>query len=379
MLSTGEKAMISDMLQNNVPVNDIAIRLGRSISTIYNYKRLSDGDNHLHPTLSLRATSIDTGRKYKPASRVETGPGEQAQVDWASCGKILLHDRKQPLYAFLLTLSYSRMMYVEFTVKQNLKTLENCHMNAFEKLGIPKTIRYDNMKTVVLSHKRTGREPPKIVYNPAFLDFARYYKFVPEACPPYWPRSKGKVERSVRYLKDSFIPSANIGKNFISLENLNQQVAEWLQKTSKRTHRTLYKQPITLYQNEVAFLGTVKHIPRYANSFMESRRSTKDGLVAFNGNFYSIPQYLAGKNCSVREVSRSGVAILEIYHEYQKVAEHVTSQERGAWIVKSEHSLPSDAPDTESIPPKNKARSLRQPKNRHEIPVASRTLDYYDI
>lgn len=374
MLSVGERAMIRDLLKTGMAADEVARRTGRSISTVYNYQRLTKNGMGEKPHEDSAANQ--TRNHYKPAVRVETGPGEQAQVDWGSFGTVRIHDRKEKLYAFVYILSYSRMMYVEFVVRQNLSTLENCHMNAFEKLGIPKTIRYDNMKTVVLSHKRIKDASPEIKYNPAFLDFARYYGFVAEACPPYWPRAKGKVERSIRYLRDSFIEEANIGREFISLEYLNTQVSGWLEHQSWRTHRTLHQSPQRRYGQELPHLAMVKNVPRYCYSVLQERRSTKDGLVAFNGNLYSVPQYMAGKKCLVREMNKNGVSILEIYHEDEKIAEHVVTSQKGQWVVNSEHSL-MGAKSVEADA-RVAVKSLKQPRNRHDIAVATRPLGYYD-
>src|SRR5204862_98653 len=107
-----------------------------------------------------------------------------------------------------------------FVVRQNQQTLQACHIHAFEKIGIPQIILYDNMKTVVLGRKKLADGSKKIQYNPAFLDFARYYGFEVKACPPYWPRAKGKVESGVKYLKNNFMVGESFGKTFKSLDEL---------------------------------------------------------------------------------------------------------------------------------------------------------------
>ena len=170
--------------------------------------------------------------KYKPSIRFETEPGEQAQVDWGSCGKIDINGKIEKLYCFVYVLGYRRMTYVELTIKQNLYTLENCHIHAFEKLGIPKTIVYDNMKTVVIQREKLpdGKSIPR--FNLAFHDFAQHYGFNIFLCPPYWPRAKGKVEANVKYVKNNFMKSMKFNKDFSSLEKLNKKTQLWLATTA---------------------------------------------------------------------------------------------------------------------------------------------------
>jgi transposase len=82
--------------------------------------------------------------------RFETQPGQQAQVDWSSCGRIWHRDRLRSLSSFTMTLGYSRRQYVEFTTRQDMETFLRCHINAFRYFrGIPTEILYDNLKTAV--------------------------------------------------------------------------------------------------------------------------------------------------------------------------------------------------------------------------------------
>jgi transposase len=88
--------------------------------------------------------------------RFKTRPGEQAQVDFGTFtyerdGKL------QRCYAFVMVLSYSRMMYVEFVEQQDLSTFMRCHIHAFEALGISQTILYDNIKVVVTGRDQAGK------------------------------------------------------------------------------------------------------------------------------------------------------------------------------------------------------------------------------
>ncbi len=130
--------------------------------------------------------------------RFETPPGEQAQCDWAEVGRYPQPDGTAiRVYAFVMILCYSRYLYIEFTRSMSLTTLIRCHQNAFAFFGgWTKRILYDNMRQVVVGPNRT---------NARFLDFTRHYGFEPIRHRPYRPRTKGKVERSVQYLRESFL------------------------------------------------------------------------------------------------------------------------------------------------------------------------------
>ena len=154
---------------------------------------------------------------HRVVERFETDPGRQAQIDWGECGFITVDGVRRKLYVFVMVMGYSRMLYAQFTTSSKLPTLLMCLQMAFETLGIPKEILVDNMKQAVDQHDvATG----VVRWNRTFLDFADHHGFVPSACPPYWPRAKGKVERGVGYIKTSFLE----GRAFANLDDLNHQL-----------------------------------------------------------------------------------------------------------------------------------------------------------
>ena len=78
----------------------------------------------------------DSRRRSKLTVRFETPPGKQAQADWAYCGKFTAPDgRKLSVYAFLMVLSYSRMLFVRFTPSMKMRELIECHQEAFAFFG----------------------------------------------------------------------------------------------------------------------------------------------------------------------------------------------------------------------------------------------------
>ena len=108
--------------------------------------------------------------------RLSTLPGEQAQVDWASFGKIKIGNTERKLYAFVMVLSWSRYVFLKFYLNQGTANFQRGHIDAFEFFGgcLSKEIYYDNLKSAVL--ERIGKA---IRFNPEILAFAAHYLFKP--------------------------------------------------------------------------------------------------------------------------------------------------------------------------------------------------------
>lgn len=117
--------------------------------------------------------------------RFETLPGQQAHIDWGECGTLVVDGERRKLYAFVMVLGYSRMMYARFTTSTRLPVLLACLSRAFEALGMPAELLVDNMKQAVDQHDvSTGT----VHWNSKFLDFVEHHGVLPVASPPYWPR-----------------------------------------------------------------------------------------------------------------------------------------------------------------------------------------------
>ena len=187
-----------------------------------------------------------------PVVRFETDPGEQAQVDWTT-----IRSGKNPIYAFVMTLGYSRCTFVYFTDNMEDDTLIYCHEKAFLYFGgVAKTILYDNMKSVVIKRDQYGKGEHK--YNNALSDFAKKYGFKIRLCRPYRAKTKGKVERFNSYLKANFY-----GPLLIKLKDtnlvvtptlLNNRINSWLIMANNRIHGTTNEKPSELLKKEIGYL-----------------------------------------------------------------------------------------------------------------------------
>lgn len=151
--------------------------------------------------------------------RLATLPGEQGQVDWAHFGKLRVGRAERPLMAFVMVLSWSRMMYLRFFLDARMPSFLRGHQLAFETLGgVPREILYDNLKSAVL--ERVG---DAIRFNETLLQLAGHYRFAPKPCAPARGNEKGRVERRIRYIRDNFFAA----RTYESLDDLNAQAEDW--------------------------------------------------------------------------------------------------------------------------------------------------------
>jgi transposase len=226
--------------------------------------------------------------------RFETLPGHQAQIDWGECGHIRVGDQVCKLYVFVMVLGYSRMMYARFTTCVKLPVLLGCLKDAFRVLGIPRQVLVDNMKQAVEQHDViTG----VVRFNRTFLDFAEHFGFLPVACPPYWPRVKGKVERGVGFVKESFLE----GRCFVDLDDLNRQLSFWLDSTANvRTHGTTQERPIDRFARELPHLRPFAAIPALDVRPTEFRVAPPDSHISFEGVRYSVDPRAVGHTVIIR-------------------------------------------------------------------------------
>jgi len=177
-----------------------------------------------------------------PVVRFETGPGQQMQADWAS-----IRGGKYRLSVFVATLGWSRAAYIEFCEDERLETLIRCHENAFAAFGgVPREVLYDNMKTVVLERNAYGAGRHR--FHPGFLDYAGHAGFLPRLCRPYRARTKGKVERFIRYVKGSFwVPfAASMKQAGVKADRhaANAAASRWLREVANaRVHGTTGEVP----------------------------------------------------------------------------------------------------------------------------------------
>jgi hypothetical protein len=245
--------------------------------------------------------------------RFETPPGHQAQLDWGHLGVVVSGESTQKLYGFVLTLGHSRAMYADLATDQRLSTLLRLHEAAFEALGgIPQEILYDWMKTVALGTDERG----EVRWQPQFLDFARYWGFVPRLCRGYRPQTKGKIEAGVGYVRNNFL----VGCHPADFSGMRGQLFAWTARVANaRVHGTTYRVVAEAWEAEKPFLTPSAGRRPYPLVIQQLRRVSRDAYVAYGSNRYAVPWRAAGQEVFVREAG----GWLEIVREEETLARHV--------------------------------------------------------
>lgn len=290
------------------------------------YREIADlGYQGSYPTV------VNYVRLHRPDSapeaftRYETDPGEWAQVDWGDFGEIDHFGVKRKLYCFSYVLCFSRAQYIEFTLSCALPALLRSHMNAFRYLGgVPQKILYDNMKTVVLEHVGDN-----VRFNEGFLDFALHYGFIPKAAGVNYPEAKGKVERSIGYVRTSFFD----GGSFSDLEDLNRQRWTWLDQVCNiRNHGTTGARPVDRLPEEQQHLQSLRS-PDYDVCEVLLRRVHKDCYIRYQNNWYSVPWRYVGRSVTVKVYERE----LKVFDAGQLLATHPVCSLSRQFIRNPEH------------------------------------------
>ena len=243
--------------------------------------------------------------------RFETGPGEQAQVDWGQI-KVPMAEGPGAVHVFIMTLGYSRRTYAEGFTDERSASLLGAHERAFAHFGgRPAEILYDRMRTVL-----TGTAEGKPRWNPTFEAFARgHWGFEPRVCQPYRAQTKGKVESGVKYVKRNFAP----GRCFRDLADFNEQLHAWLIEIADvRVHGTTHERPIDRFAAEAGALVPVAGHPSFLQAMPRERVVADDWLVSIEANRYSVPWRLIGKTVQVVRVG----GLWHIHYRGDLVAEH---------------------------------------------------------
>jgi transposase len=309
-------------------------------------------------------------REIRPAAapkfevRFETPPGRQAQVDFAHFRTVFTDEpgAEHVVWLFSFVLGHSRLLWGRFVLHQDLQTLLRCHAAAFEALGgVPEQILYDRMRTVF---SREDPEAGHIVYNRTLLEFARHYGYLPRACKPYRAKTKGKVERPFRYIREDFF----LGRSFRNLDDLNMQFRQWLNQVANvRVHATTRRVVAEHFAEERPTLQRLPAGPFQAVLRLE-RRITRDGMVSVDGNLYSVPNTARRRPVEVHSTANE-VRILEAG---QIIAVHPVLDGRGQRrIIAGHRTLP---PPANSQTPRNG----RPGTARSGEIVALRPLAFYD-
>ena len=262
--------------------------------------------------------------------RVETKPGEEAQVDFGYAGLMIDPEtgKLRKSWAFVMSLAWSRHQYVEFVWDQKIATFLRCHRNAFEYFGgITERVRIDNLKSAIL--KAVFDEPQ---VQQSYRECAEHYGFRIAPCKVATPEHKGKVEQGgVHYVKRNFLG----GREVTNIHQANQDVLVWCQTTAGlRIHGTTKEKPLVRFtQIEKEILSPLPESP-YDLAIWKHVKVYRDCYVVFDQAFYSVPFRLYPGKVWICGGSRN----VRIYDEkYQLQATHERASQPGQRLTNLAH------------------------------------------
>src|SRR5215472_3513218 len=262
----------------------------------------------------------------EPFLRLETFPGEQGQVDWAHFGHVQVGRARRALSCFVMTLSYSRALYLEFFFDQTTENFLRGHVHAFEAWkGQPRVILYDHLKSAVL--ERRGNQ---ILFNPRLIELSAHYHFAPRPCQVRAGNQKGRVERAIRYVRDSFWA----GRVFTTLAECNRQALVWRDEVAhqRRWPDDSARSVAQAFAEEQPRLLALP-LHSFGTDRVEQVRSRKTIYVHFDLNDYSIPPEAVGRPLTLM-ASDTDVRILDGVAE---IARHHRSYDRQQSILDATH------------------------------------------
>ena len=261
--------------------------------------------------------------------RVETRPGEEAQVDFGYAGRMIDPETGElrKTWLFVMRLSWCRHQYPEFVFDQKIETWLRLHRNAFDFFGgVPERVVIDNLKAGII---RACRHEPQA--QQSYRECAEHYNFLIAPCRPRTPQHKGKVEKGgIHYVKRNFLG----GREPTTITQANRDVKRWALTTAgKRVHGTTKEKPLERYAIERLALQPLPNVP-YDLAMWKQVKLHRDCHLVFDNAYYSAPFRLVGQKLWVRGGNRE----VQIFtSDYQLVATHARTVRPGQRQTHHDH------------------------------------------
>lgn len=258
--------------------------------------------------------------------RLRTLPGEQGQVDWGHFGHLQIGRARRPLMAFVMVLSYSRAIYLRFFLDARMENFLRGHVGAFETWdALPRVLLYDNLKSAVLE-----RQGDAIRFHPTLLALAAHYRFEPRPVAVARGNEKGRVERAIRYVRDSFFAA----RTFSDLADLNTQAAHWCHEQAANRP---WPEDTSMRVRDALASEQPRLLRLPANPFATEEvvavKAGKTPYVRFDLNDYSIPHTHVRRTLTVR----ASPNLVRVFDGVAVIASHARSYDRKVQVELPEH------------------------------------------
>lgn len=270
--------------------------------------------------------------RYRPKppaeayQRLRTLPGEQGQVDWAHFGKLAVGNALRALWAFVMVLSYSRKLFLRFYFGSAMPAFLHGHVSAFTYFGgVPRELLYDNLKSAVL--ERVG---DAIRFHPTLLEISAHYRFLPKPVAPARGNEKGRVERAIRFVRDSFFAA----RTFRDIDDLNHQARAWCngESSDRRCPGDRRRSVQDVFIEEQPRLITLPDEPFPVDERVPAEIG-KTPYARFDLNDYSVPHEFTQRTLTIV----ASLDMVRILDGQNVVATHVRSWDRAQQIENHDH------------------------------------------
>lgn len=358
------EARIAGMLRADVDLKASVIheRLVAEHGFTGHYQRVRIAVARLRPVIDAELDAGDEVRRLRGLHRrFATLPGAQAQVDWGHEGDLLGDGTK--VYSFHMVLSFSRDPFCCYVTSMDAATFWDCHRRAFEHFGgVPGSIVYDRVATVVRRHVAPGKAVP---LQAEAVAFAGHYGFTIDVLAAHRPTGKGRVERSVAITRDHVVA----GRSFTSLGQADQAFVDWVPIRRAQVHRTHGQ---VIGERAKVDHAALRPLPAtaYVVTDVHTRRVGKDALISFAGSHYSVPARMvrAGQRVEVRPTGTEVTIRALPADGGGLLATHARAARSGSWVIDSAHW--DGLPDGHTRATTTLIADLEAARQRHRRPQA---------
>lgn len=214
---------------------------------------------------------------------------------------------------FVAVLGASNYTFAEATRTQALPDFCASTVRAFEFFGCtPKIAVPDQLRSAVSG---PDRYDPEI--NPTYAELSAHYDVAIIPARPGQPRDKAKVETGV-LVAQRWILACLRNRVFFSLEELNDAIAELLERLNNRPFQKLEGCRRTAF--EAIDRPAMRPLPptRWEFALWKKARVNIDYHVTYDHRLYSVPHQLVGEQVDLRITT----TVVEIFLAGKRVASH---------------------------------------------------------
>lgn len=277
--------------------------------------------------------------------RQHIDPGQNSEFDWAEV-KLIIGGKQKRLMLAVFTNGYSNYRWAGLYYRQDMSSFLHAHVQYLTHIGgVPAQIVYDNMRTAVarFAIRNADKRP-----TDDLLKISTYYQFDIRFCNVYKANEKGRVERSVEYVRRKTFAQND---EFIDLDSANRHLKQKLTAINNRKSKGESRTFAERLSEEKTHM-TVLPVSAYDTALIQTLRVDKYHTISVDTNHYSIPENLRGPIVDVR------IYPLHI-HIYDKNGDVVDIHQRRhckyRWFIKIEHYLktlaikPGALPNSEAL------------------------------